>query len=301
MPPRGVRDKPAHGHLTTLIVPFTVIEPFQDGFPPGSFRDVATQKQKSIIAYMLSHAITTIIVFVFDSPLPKPIPYGFPTVSCHAVTSGNPSSLRCINRSRPARKRARCRAACAPDSAQRDTSPSRPLVPRVRGRSLGYLSIFPHEQNKVTPSPARHWATLRHPSSLRRARHAAREKDGRAWRASTKAAMGFRLSMVAGRSTSLIASFRLPAHYAAREPIAAFLLRLPYRHAPPSSFSHGQRACVTALVDRLRGTFERRPLPRTPSGDPLSLLGGLRRPTADAPITVAGLHWGVWPPHAHWS
>lgn len=199
VPHRGVRDKPAHGHLTTLIVPFTVIEPFQDGFPPGSFRDVATQKQKSIIAYMLSHAITTIIVFVFDSPLPMPIPYGFPTVSCHAVTSGYPSYLRCINRPRPARKRARCRAACAPDGAQRDTPPLRLLVPRIRGRSLGYQSIFPHDQNKVTPTPTNRRAALRHPSSLRRARHAAREKDGRAWRASTKAAMGFRLSMVAVR------------------------------------------------------------------------------------------------------
>ena len=192
VPPRGVRDKPAHGHLTTLIEQFTAIEPFQDGFPPVSFRDVATQKQKSIIAYMLSHAITPIIVFVFDSPLPMPIPFGFPTVSCHAVTSGFPSSLRYINRPRLARKRARCRAACAPDGAQRDTSPSRPLVPRVRSRSLGYQSIFPNDQNKVTPTPTRHWAALRHPSSLRRARHAAREKDGRAWRASTKAAVGFR-------------------------------------------------------------------------------------------------------------
>ena len=148
---------------------------------------------------MLSHAITPIIVFVFDSPQQIPIPIGFPTVSCHAVTSGYPSYLRCINRPRPARKRARCRAACAPEGAQRDTPPSRPLVPRVRSRSLGYLSIFPHEQNKVTPTPTRHWAALRHPSSLRRARHVAREKDGRAWRASTKAAMGFRLSMVAVR------------------------------------------------------------------------------------------------------
>ena len=156
VPTRGVRDKPAHGHLTTLIVPFTVIEPFQDGFPPGTFRDVATQKQKSIIAYMLSHAITPIIVFVFDSPLPMPIPYGFPTVSCHAVNSGYPSYLRCINRSRLARKRARCRAACAPEGAQRDTPPSRPLVPRVRSRSLGYLSIFPNDQNKVTPTPTHH-------------------------------------------------------------------------------------------------------------------------------------------------
>lgn len=199
VPPRGVRDKPAHGHLTTLIEPFTAIEPFQDGFHPGSFSDVATQKQKSIIAYMLSHAITTIIVFVFDSPLPKPIPYGFPTVSCHAVTSGYPSFLRCIHRARPARKRARCRAACAPYGAQRDTPPLRLLVPRIRGRSLGYLSIFPNDQNKVTPTPTRHRAALRHPSSLRQARHDAREKDGGAWRASTKAAMGFRLSMVAVR------------------------------------------------------------------------------------------------------
>ena len=157
---------------------------------------------------MLKHAITPIIVFVFDSPQPIRVPIGFPTVSCHAVTSGYPSSLRCINRSRLARKRARCRAACAPDGAQRDTPPSRPLVPRVRSRSLGYLSISPHQRNKVTPSPTRRRAALRHPSSLRRARHAAREKDGRAWRASTKAAMGFRLSMVAGRSTTLIASFR---------------------------------------------------------------------------------------------
>ena len=156
VPPRGVRVKPAHGHLTTLIEPFTAIEPFQDGFPPGSFRDVATQKQKSIIAYMLSHAITPIIVFVFDSPQPLRVPIGFPTVYCHAVTSGYPSSLRCINRPRLARKRARCRAACAPNGALRDTSPLRPLVPRVRSRSLGYLSIFPHDQNKVTPSPARH-------------------------------------------------------------------------------------------------------------------------------------------------
>ena len=200
---------------------------------------------------MLSHAITTIIVFVFDSPLPMPIPIGFPTVSCLAVTSGYPSSIRRIHRSRPARKRARCRAACAPDGARRDTPPLRPLVPRVRGRSLGYLSIFPNDQNKVTPTPTHHWATLRYPSSLRRARHAAREKDGRAWRASTKAAMGFRLSMVAGRSSSLIASFRLPAHYAGRKPIAAFLLCLPYRHAPPSSFSHGQRAYVTTSIERL--------------------------------------------------
>ena len=199
VPPRGVRGKPAHGHLTTLIEPFTAIEPFQDGFPPGSFRDVATQKQKSIIAYMLSHAITPIIVFVFDSPRPMPIPYGFPTVSYHAVTSGYPSSLRCINRSRLARKRARCRAACAPDGAQRDTPPLRPLVPRVRSRSLGYQSISPHHQNKVTPTPTHHWAALRHPSSLHQARHAAREKAGHAWLASTKAAMGFRLSMVAVR------------------------------------------------------------------------------------------------------
>lgn len=196
VPPRGVRDKPAHGHLTTLIEPFTVISPLQDGFPPGSFRDVATQKQKSIIAYMLSHAITPIIVFVFDSPQPMRVPYGFPTVSCHAVTSGYPSSLRCINHARPARKRAWCRAACAPDGAQRDTPPLRLLVPRIRGRSLGYQSIFPNDQNKVTPTPAQHWAALRHPSSLRQARHDAREKDGSAWRASTKVAMDFRLSMV---------------------------------------------------------------------------------------------------------
>lgn len=74
---------------------------------------------------------------------------------------------------------------------------------------------------------------------------------------------------------------------------AAFLLCLPYRHAPPASFSHGQRAYVTTYIDRLRGTLERRPLPRTPTGDPLSLLGGLRRPPADAPIIVAGLHWVV--------
>ena len=208
VPPRGVRGKPAHGHLTTLIEPFTVIKPFQDGFPPGSFRDVATQKQKSIIAYMLSHAITPIIVFVFDSPQPMRVPIGFPTVSCHAVTSGYSSYLRCIHRPRPARKRARCRAACAPNGAQRDTPPLRPLVPRVRGRSLGYQSIFPNDQNKVTTTPTRRRAALRHPSSLRRARHAAREKDGRAWLASTKAAMGFRLSMVAGRSTTLIASLR---------------------------------------------------------------------------------------------
>lgn len=189
VPPRGVRDKPAHGHLTTIIEPFTVIEPFQDGFPPDSFRDVATQKQKSIIVYMLSHAITPIIVFVFDSPQPMRVPFEFPTVTYHAVTSGYPSYLRCINRSRLARKRARCRAACAPDGAQRDTPPLRPLVPRVRSRSLGYLSISPHHQNKVTPTPTRRRAALRHPSSLRRARHAAREKDGRAWRASTKAAL----------------------------------------------------------------------------------------------------------------
>lgn len=148
---------------------------------------------------MLSHAITPIIVFVFDSPLQMPIPYGFPSVSCLAVTSGYPSSLRCIHRVRPARKRARCRAACAPDGAQRDTPPLRPLVPRVRSRSLGYLSIFPNHHDKVTPTHTRHWAALRHPSSLRRARHAAREKAGRAWRPSTKAAMGFRLSMVAVR------------------------------------------------------------------------------------------------------
>jgi len=199
VPPRGVRDKPAHSHLTTLIVPFTVISPLQDGFPPVSFRDVATQKQKSIIAYMLSHAITPIIVFVFDSPQPMRVPIGLPTVSCHAVTSGYPSSLRCIHRSRLARKRARCRAACAPDGAQRDTPPLRLLVPRIRGRSLGYQSIFPNDQNKVTPTPTSHRAALRHPSSLRQARHAAREKDGRAWLASTKAAMGFRLSMVAVR------------------------------------------------------------------------------------------------------
>lgn len=199
VPPRGVRDKPAHGHLTTIIEPFTVIEQFQDGFPPGSFRDVATQKQKSIIAYMLSQTITTIIVFVFDSPQPIRFPIGFPTVSFHAVTSGYPSSLRRIHRARPARKRARCRAACAPDGAQRDTAPLRLLVPKIRGRSLGYQSIFPHDQKKVTPSPAHHRAALRNPSSLRRARHAAREKAGRAWLASTKAAMGFRLSMVAVR------------------------------------------------------------------------------------------------------
>lgn len=148
---------------------------------------------------MLSHAITTIIVFVFDSPIPMPIPYGFPTVSFHAVTSGYPSSLRCIHRARPARKRARCRVACAPDGAQRDTPPLRLLVPRIRGRSLGYQSIYTNDRNKVTPTPTSHQAALRHPSSLRQARHAAREKDGRAWLASTKAAMGFRLSMVAVR------------------------------------------------------------------------------------------------------
>ena len=96
-------------------------------------------------------------------------------------------------------------------------------------------------------------------------------------------------------------ALRCPAHYAGRKPIAAFLLCLPYRHAPPSSFSHGQRAYVTTSIERLRGTLERRPLPRTPTGDPLSLLGGLRRPPADAPITVAGLHWVVWPSHADWS
>lgn len=146
---------------------------------------------------MLSHAITPIIVFVFGSPQPMRVPIGFPTVSYHAVTYGYPSSIRCINRERLARKRARCRAACAPDGAQRDTPPLRPLVPRVRSRSLRYQSIFPNHQNKVTPTPTRHWAALRHPSSLCRARHAAREKDGRAWRASTKAAMGFRLSMLA--------------------------------------------------------------------------------------------------------
>jgi hypothetical protein len=64
---------------------------------------------------------------------------------------------------------------------------------------LGYQSIFPNDQNKVTPTPTSHQAALRHPSSLRQARHAAREKGGRAWLASTKAAMGFQLSMVAGR------------------------------------------------------------------------------------------------------
>lgn len=250
---------------------------------------------------MLSHAITTIIVFVFDSPQPMRVPIGFPTVSCHAVTSGYPSSLRCINRSRPARKRARCRAVGAPDGAPHDTPPLRLLVPRIRDRSLGYQSISPQHHEKVTPAPIRHWAALRHPSSLRQARHAAREKGGRAWRANTKAAMGFQLSMVAGRSTTLIASFLSPAHYAGRKPIAAFLLCLPYRHAPPPSFSHGQRAYVTTSIERQRGTLERCPLPRTPSGNPLSLLVGLRRPPADAPITVTGLHWVVWPPRADWS
>ena len=97
-----------------------------------------------------------------------------------------------------------------------------------------------------------------------------------------------------------------------RKPIAAFLLCLPYRHAPPSYFSHGQRACVTTSIERLRGTLERRPLPRTPTGDPLPLLGGLAPSppqradnhhgaaldcVATSPSLCGNLTFAVWQPH----
>lgn len=206
---------------------------------------------------MLSHTITTIIVFVFWSPQPMRVPIGFPTVSCLAVTSGYPTSLRCINRQRPARKRARCRAVGAPDGAPHDTPPLRLLVPRIRGRSLGYQSIAPHHQRKVTPSPARRWAALRHPSTLRQARHAAREKGGRAWLASTKAAMGFRLSMVAVRFavrlTMLAVNPSPPFYCACLIAMRRHLLFLT-GNVPTS---------LRLLVVAVRG-LERRPPPHTP-------------------------------------
>ena len=88
----------------------------------------------------------------------------------------------------------------------------------------------------------------------------------------------------------------VPAHYAGRNLLSIVLALSPCA----AIFFFSRATCLRLrLLNVCGGRFERRPLPRTPTGDPLSLLGGLRRPPAgDAPIIVTGAALGCVDPLA---